>query len=263
MKETLAIWRRPFEMLLRESIVLCLSLLSGFSDALIFIFMERFSLVYQQWRFSTTQYGLACIPILIGYVLAYLIHLPDIGRQMFLIKNHGEESRFAERCLLLLLFLAPLSTIGMLGFARTSLGPDYNPWIAPMIFGSLIAVANYSIYMSTIDYMIAEYGPYSASATGGNFFARDFLAGKSILYAIPLYSNIGGKRHLQWGSILLGCLAAVVTIPIFIGWDQKLGEEVSLRKLLRLIANSEILNLKTKMRLLSNLNLMRSFNFFL
>lgn len=216
MKEILSIWRRPFEMFLREPIVLCLSLLSGFADALIFIFMECFSLVYQQWGFSTTQCGLAFIPILIGYLIAYLIHLPDIGRQMFLIKNHGEESRFAERRLLLLLYIAPLLTIGLLGFAWTSMGPDYNPWIAPMIFGTLIAIANYSIYMSTIDYMIAAYGPYSASATGGNGFARDFLAGISILYAIPLYTNIGGKRHLQWGSTLLGCLAALVTIPIFI-----------------------------------------------
>ena len=181
MKEILSIWRRPFEMFLREPIVLCLSLLSGFADALIFIFMECFSLVYQQWGFSTTQCGLAFIPILIGYLIAYLIHLPDIGRQMFLIKNHGEESRFAERRLLLLLYIAPLLTIGLLGFAWTSMGPDYNPWIAPMIFGTLIAIANYSIYMSTIDYMIAAYRPYSASATGGNGFARDFLAGISIL----------------------------------------------------------------------------------
>ena len=31
--------------------------------------------------------------------------------------------------------------------------------------------------MATIDYMVASYGPYSASATGGNALARDFLAG--------------------------------------------------------------------------------------
>lgn len=30
--------------------------------------------------------------------------------------------------------------------------------------------------MATIDYMVAAYGPYAASATGGNGFARDFLA---------------------------------------------------------------------------------------
>jgi hypothetical protein len=31
--------------------------------------------------------------------------------------------------------------------------------------------------MATIDYMICAYGPYSASATGGNGWSRDFLAG--------------------------------------------------------------------------------------
>jgi hypothetical protein len=37
----------------------------------------------------------------------------------------------------------------------------------------LAAMANYAIYMATIDYMVAAYGPYSASATGGNGFARE------------------------------------------------------------------------------------------
>ena len=36
--------------------------------------------------------------------------------------------------------------------------------------------------------MIEAYGPYSASATGGNGFARDFLAGVSAMYAGPCTS---------------------------------------------------------------------------
>lgn len=39
--------------------------------------------------------------------------------------------------------------------------------------------------MATIDYMIASYGPYSASATGGNALARDFLAGVAAMYSVP------------------------------------------------------------------------------
>ena len=39
--------------------------------------------------------------------------------------------------------------------------------------------------MATIDYMVASYGPYSASATGGNALARDLLAGIAALYATP------------------------------------------------------------------------------
>lgn len=215
-KTVLKIWRRPFEMFLKEPIVLCLSLLSGFSDALIFICMELFTLVYEQWNFSTVACGLAFIPVIVGYFIAYGIHIPDIWRQQTLIKKFGEESRFAERRLLLLLFIAPLEAIGLFGFAWTSMGPSHNPWIAPMIFTGLIAIANYSIYMSTIDYMVAAYGPYSASATGGNGFARDFLAGLAAMYSAPMYNNIGGKRHLQWASTLLGCLALLVSIPIYI-----------------------------------------------
>lgn len=96
------------------------------------------------------------------------------------------------------------------------MGPEYNPWIAPCIFACLIAMANYAIYMATIDYMVAAYGPYSASATGGNGFARDFLAGIATMYSTPMYENIGGRLHLQWASTLLGCIGILVMIPIYI-----------------------------------------------
>ena len=43
----------------------------------------------------------------------------------------------------------------------------------------------YSIYQSSIDYTVAAYGPYAASATGGNDFARDFLSGIATLYSTP------------------------------------------------------------------------------
>ena len=216
LKEVLRIWRRPFEMFLKEPIVLCLSLLSGFSDALIFVFTESFTLVFEQWGFDTVQCGLTFITIFIGYLLAYAIFLPDLARQRYIRSKHGDASRVPERRLLLLLFLAPLETIGLFGFAWTSMGPEYTPWIAPLIFAFLIAIANYAIYMATIDYMVASYGEYSASATGGNGFARDFLAGISAMYATPMYSNIGGKFHLQWASTILGVLALLVTIPIYI-----------------------------------------------
>lgn len=44
--------------------------------------------------------------------------------------------------------------------------------------------------MATVDYMIASYGPYAASATGGNGFARDFLAGIAAMYSIPSKSPL-------------------------------------------------------------------------
>ena len=61
-KEILTIWGRPFEMFIKEPIVLFLSLLSGFSDALIFTFLESYNPVFKQWGFSIIQTGLAFFP---------------------------------------------------------------------------------------------------------------------------------------------------------------------------------------------------------
>ncbi len=139
-----------FEMFFREPIVLCLSLLSGFSDALIFTFLESYSFVFKQWNFTTVQTGLAFVPLAVGYLIAYLIFFPDIKRQIKNRKNNDDVQ--PEDRLWLLLYLAPLETIGLFGFAWTSLGPAYGvPWIAPLLFSVLIAIANFAIYMATID----------------------------------------------------------------------------------------------------------------
>lgn len=216
-KEVGITWIRPFEMFFREPIVLCLSLLSGFSDALIFTFQEGFNPIYEQWGFGTLEIAWAFIPIVIGYVIAYLSYFPWIRRDQKFIKKYGMDAFVPERRLYWLLYLAPLECIGLFGFAWTSLGPPQVHWIAPMIFSCLIAIANYAIYCSTIDYMVAAYGPYAASATGGNGFARDFLAGIAAMYSTPMYSNIDPNGyHLEYASTILACLSFLVTIPVYI-----------------------------------------------
>lgn len=100
-----------------------------------------------------------------------------------------------------------------------------------MIFSCMVGIANvgsiifmittctnstqYAIYQSSIDYQTAAYGPYAASATGGNDLARDVLAGIAAMYSVPMYENIPG-RPLEYASTILACLAVLVTIPIYI-----------------------------------------------
>lgn len=217
LREVQITWLRPFEMFLREPIVLSCSLLSGFSDALIFTFQEGFHPVYEKWGFGTLELAWAFIPINIGYFIAYASYVPWIVRDQHILKSKGPDALTPEHRLRWLLFLAPLETIGLFGFAWTSMGPPESHWIAPMVFSCLIAIANYGIYMSTISYMLAAYGPYSASAAGGNGFARDFLAGIAAMYATPLYTNIdAGGRNVEYASTILACLALVVTIPVYL-----------------------------------------------
>ncbi|KZV67056.1 MFS general substrate transporter [Peniophora sp. CONT] len=214
-KSVLTIWTRPFVMFVSEPIVLWLSLLSGFSDALIFTFLEGFAPVFKQWDFNTGEIGLAFIPIMIGYFIAWFSFFPFIRKQMKIRNRDGPDALAPEARLYWLLWLAPLEPIGLFGFAWTSQGPPTTHWIAPLLFSALIGIANYGIYMATIDYMIASYGPYSASATGGNGFARDFLAGIAAMYSTPMYSNIPGKP-LEYASTILACIGVLVVIPVYL-----------------------------------------------
>lgn len=214
-KEVLITWIRPFKMFLTEPIVLTLSLLSGFSDALIFMFIQSFSLVYTQYNWGTIAQGLSFIPILIGYLIAYLLFIPAIKRNVREREAHpdSEKAQYESR-LWWLLWTAPCLPIGLIGFAWTSGGPPI-PWIASSIFAAIVGIANYSIYMATIDYMICAYGPYSASATGGNGWSRDFLAGVLTIPATPFFTNIGGKQHLQIASTILFAIAFVLVMAVY------------------------------------------------
>ncbi|KAL3422644.1 MFS multidrug transporter [Phlyctema vagabunda] len=214
MKEIVEIWIRPFKMFLTEPIVLTLSLLSGFSDALIFMFIQSFALVYKQWEFSTVALGLSFLPILVGYFIAWASFIPAIRRNIKQRKDHPESERAQyESRLWWLLWTAPLLPIGLFGFAWTVQGPPIH-WIGSMVFAAIIGIANYAIYMATIDYMICAYGPYSASATGGNGWARDFLAGVLTIPATPFFSNIG-KRPLEYANTILACISLILVAAVY------------------------------------------------
>lgn len=96
-----------------------------------------------------------------------------------------------------------------------STGPPIH-WIGSLIGSAIIGIANYSIYMATIDYMICAYGPYSASATGGNGWARDFLAGVLTLPATPFFQNIGGEKHLAYASTILFAISLLLVLSVYV-----------------------------------------------
>jgi MFS family permease len=218
-REILVTWVRPFRMFLTEPIVLVLSLLSGFSDAIIFMFLQSYSLVFAQWNFAAFAIGLAFIPIGLGYFLAWLSFIPAIqhNKKVRQADPENERAQYESR-LWWLLYTAPCLPIGLIIFAWTSTGPPIH-WIGPMIASAIIGIANYAIYMATIDYMICAYGPYSASATGGNGWSRDFLAGVLTLPATPFYQNIpssSNPNHLAYASTILFCIAFLLVSAVYV-----------------------------------------------
>lgn len=212
---------RPFGMLLREPIVTALALLSGFSDALIFMFVQSFALIYGRdqsggWGFSTVGVSLAFIPIGFGYVLCYLSFIPAIRRNDALrAANPTSEHAQYEARLWWLNYTAPCLSIGLLIFAFVACFPgvtEHVHWFPSMIASCLIGIANYAIYMATIDYTLRAYGVYAASATGGNGWARDFLAGILTPFAVPLFKRVGKFNMMM---ILFG-LALLLTASVYV-----------------------------------------------
>lgn len=214
-KHVLKLMWRPYLFLLTEPVVGFLSLLSGFSDALIFTGLDSFALVLDKWHFTPSQVGLAFISLLIGYIIACLFFIPFYIKDRKAMKAAGGEHGIVpERRMKALLWLVLLEPIGLAAFAATSLGPPEVHWIAPLIFVCMIGVANLAIYQATCDYMVAAYGEYSASATGGNGFCRDVLAGIAALYATPMYTNL--KTGTKWQLPLPSFILAAIAVPLAI-----------------------------------------------
>lgn len=66
--------------------------------------------------------------------------------------------------------------------------------------------------------MICAYGPYSASATGGNGWARDFLAGVLTVPALPFFQNIGASsgKNLEYASTILFCISFILVVAVYV-----------------------------------------------
>jgi hypothetical protein len=90
--------------------------------------------------------------------------------------------------------------------------------MGPVVSLVLIGIANFAIYMATIDYMVAAYGPRAASATGGNGFCRDLFAGIAALYGRPMFMNImhGTEWQLVIPSLILSGIAVLLCIPVYV-----------------------------------------------
>lgn len=205
-KEIIKTMWRPYQMLMFEPIVLFLSLLSGFADALIFSFFESYGIIFKQYGFTPVQNSLALIPLAVSYWLAYFSFFPVVRRHTQ--RRARGEKLAPESRLWWLLFQVVLLPLGLIGCAFVAT----IHWAGVIAFSILIGMANYSIYFATVDYMVAAYGEYSASATGGNGFARDFLAGMCALYTGKMYRNLGVRN----AQLLLFGIGTAFCVPVYV-----------------------------------------------
>lgn len=99
---------------------------------------------------------------------------------------------------------APLETIGLFGFAWTSIGPPHVHWIAPMIFSACIAIANvgylveHEMFESLTDYSSMQF-IWPQSTTWSQRMVR-----------IPLRLQAG----MRWPEISWQVLLRCIQLPV-------------------------------------------------
>ena len=200
---------KPIEITIKDPAIAFVNVYTSLVYGIYYSFFEVFPLVYPvMYGFSLGIIGVVFLCILvscgigvavyIGYLYYYLV--PDI------IKNglRVQESRLQPA--LIASFGPP---IGLFIFAWTA-NPDIH-WIASVIGITIYGGSVFVVMQCIFVYVPLSYPQYAASLFAGNDFFRSALACGSILFARPLFINLGIGR----GVSLLAGLSTLGVIGMF------------------------------------------------
>lgn len=203
---------KPLEITIKDPAIAFVNVYTSIVYAIYYSFFEVFPLVYPpMYGFNIGEVGVLFLCVLVGCIggvaayVAYLhFHLtPDI-------RAHG--LRAQEHRLVPALGCVFGPVIGLFIFAWTA-----NPvihWIASVIGITIYAASSFVIFQCIFVYVPLSYPTYAASLFASNDFFRSSFAFASILFARPLFVNLGVGK----GVSLLGGLSFLGVVGIWVLW---------------------------------------------
>ncbi|TDZ22745.1 Multidrug resistance protein 1 [Colletotrichum orbiculare MAFF 240422] len=200
---------KPLEITIKDPAILFVQVYTAIVYAIYYSFFEVFPLVYPvYYNMTVGQIGLVFLCILVSCLIGVAMYMSYLAFYMNpRIRKLGMPVQETRLVPALLGAFGP--TIGLFIFAWTA-SPAIH-WIAPTIgitvYGASVFVVTQCIFV----YVPLSYPQYAASLFAGNDFFRSALAFASILFARPLYSNLGVAR----GTSLLGGLSTIGIIGIW------------------------------------------------
>ncbi|CAI7660653.1 unnamed protein product [Penicillium pancosmium] len=201
---------KPMEITIKDPAVLFVQIYTAIIYGIYYSFFEVFPLVYPvDYGMNLGEVGLVFLCILVSCILAvtiyglyiYLWMNPRIARLGF----PPQESR--------LLPALPASfgpTIGLFIFAWTARASIH--WIVPTIGITIYGGTVFIVMQCVFLYIPLTYPMYAASLFAANDFFRSALACGSVLFAHPLFGNLGVAK----GVSLLGGLSVIGIIGIWL-----------------------------------------------
>ncbi|KAJ5712094.1 hypothetical protein N7488_006250 [Penicillium malachiteum] len=201
---------KPMEITIKDPAVLFVQIYTAIIYGIYYSFFEVFPLVYPvDYNMNTGQTGLVFLCILVSCIIGIAVYSAYIHFWMNpRIDKYGwpvQESR--------LLPALPSSfgpTIGLFLFAWTARASIH--WIAPTIGITIYGATVFVVMQCIFVYIPLSYPKYAASLFAANDFFRSALACGSVIFAHPLFGNLGVAK----GVSLLGGLSVIGIVGIWL-----------------------------------------------
>ncbi|KAJ5459416.1 hypothetical protein N7530_011360 [Penicillium desertorum] len=201
---------KPMEITIKDPAVLFVQVYTAIIYGIYYSFFEVFPLVYPvDYNMNLGQIGLVFLCVLVSCVIGIAVYASYIHFWMNRrIRRFGFPVN--EKLLIPALPASFGPLIGLFLFAWTARASIH--WIAPTIgitiYGATVFIVMQCIFM----YIPLTYPKYAASLFAANDFFRSALACGSVLFAHPLFGNLGVAR----GVSLLGGLSVIGIIGIWL-----------------------------------------------
>ncbi|CAK7226006.1 hypothetical protein SCUCBS95973_006057 [Sporothrix curviconia] len=202
---------RSTTMLTTEAICFFLTLYTSYAYAVIFSFFASGNYVYQlDYGFTEKQVGLVFLAVIIGYVLAAVMHI-IIDQTLYLraVRLSPTGHAAPEHRLYSGMVGSIFLPIGLFWYAWAS-KPGGN-WAAVAASGLPFGLGAFVLFLSSIVYLVESYGASgAASALAANGLIRYMLGAVFPLFTFQMYENLG----IHWAGSLFAFLSlALLPIP--------------------------------------------------
>ncbi|CEI68860.1 Caffeine resistance protein 5 [Fusarium venenatum] len=201
---------KPMEITIKDPAVLFVQIYTAIIYGIYYSFFEVFPRVYPvYYNMNLGEIGLVFLCVLVscmigvGVYLAYLYFYMDPR-----IAKRGWPIQEARLVPALPASIGP--TIGLFLFAWTARASIH--WIVPTIGITIYGATVFIVMQCIFVYIPLSYPTYAASLFAANDFFRSALACGSVLFAQPLFDNLGVDK----GTSLLGGLSVIGIIGIWL-----------------------------------------------
>lgn len=203
---------KPMEISIKDPAVTFVQVYSAIIYAIYYSFFEVFPLVFPvYYGMSAGQIGLVFLCMLVAGALGMSIYSAYLALYMNpRIIARGDPVHEARLIPALAAAFGP--TVGLFIFAWTA-RPDVH-WIAPTIGITIYGAAGFVVFQCIFCYIPLSYPKYAASLFAANDLCRSALAFASVLFARPLFANLGVAR----GVSLLGGFSVLGIVGMWALW---------------------------------------------